>query len=192
VSLLVGKTGDKVVAEHGSTFTREDIAKTQAFLAGCVLLLFGLFRLDWVIEFIPHVAISAFVTGAAITITLSQAPTLLGITGINSKGPAYEVFINVCKGLPRISLDAAIGLSALLLLGLIKWICEYMAKRQPKRARMWNMLCSLRLTFTILLYTLISFLVHVGLSAETSKFRILGKLPSGKLSVESIMPVLAH
>ncbi|KAH7027265.1 sulfate permease [Microdochium trichocladiopsis] len=179
VSLLVGKTGDKVTAEHGDEFSREQIAKTQAFLAGCVLLLFGLFRLDWIIEFIPHVAISAFVTGAAITITLSQVPTLLGITGINSKGPAYEVFINVCKGLPRVHLDAAIGLSALILLSLIKWACEHMAKRQPKRARMWNMLCSLRLTFTILLYTLISFLVHIGLTAESSRFRILGTIPRG-------------
>ncbi|KXJ85931.1 sulfate transporter family-domain-containing protein [Microdochium bolleyi] len=179
VSLLVGKTGDKVIAEHGNEFSREQIAKTQAFLAGCVLLLFGLFRLDWIIEFIPHVAISAFVTGAAITITLSQAPTLLGITGINSKGPAYEVFINVCKGLPRVQLDAAIGVSALVLLGLIKWACEHMAKRQPYRARLWNMLCSLRLTFTILLYTLISFLVHIGLTAQTSRFRILGQLPVG-------------
>ncbi|KAJ1327418.1 SULFATE PERMEASE II [Microdochium nivale] len=179
VSLLVGKTGDKVVAEHGTEFSREQIAKTQAFLAGCVLLLFGLFRLDWIIEFIPHVAISAFVTGAAITITLSQAPSLLGITGINSKGPAYDVFINVCKGLPRVQLDAAIGVSALVLLSLIKWTCEHMAKRQPQRARLWNMLCSLRLTFTILLYTLISFLVHIGLTAETSRFRILGQLPVG-------------
>ncbi|RYP34409.1 hypothetical protein DL767_004278 [Monosporascus sp. MG133] len=128
VSLLVGKTGDRI-SEELPEFNREQIAKTHAFLAGCVLLVFGLLRLDWIIEFIPHVAIAAFVTGAAVTITLSQVPTLLGITGVDSKGPAYQVAIGVLKGLPRAKMDAAIGLTALLLLYSIKWFCERMAKR---------------------------------------------------------------
>ncbi|ORY66529.1 sulfate permease [Pseudomassariella vexata] len=178
VSLLVGKAGTRVRDQYPE-FTPEDIAKTHAFLAGCILLVFGLLRLDWIIELIPHVAIAAFVTGAAITITLSQTPALLGIEGINSKGPAYEVFINTCKGLGRTKLDAAVGLTGLLLLALIKWYCDFMAKRQPGRVRLWNMLCSLRLTFTILLYTLVSFLVHRNISLENQKFRILGQLPTG-------------
>lgn len=178
VSLLVGKTGSHVQDKHPQ-FTLEEIAKTHAFLAGCILLLFGLLRLDWIIEFIPHVAISAFVTGAALTISLSQLPSLLGIVGINSKGPAYEVFIDTVKGLGRTKLDAAVGLTALLLLSVIKWFCELMATRQPKKAKTWGIINSLRLTFTILLYTFISFLVHRNIPYEESKFKILGPLPTG-------------
>nr|XP_036588688.1 sulfate permease [Colletotrichum truncatum]KAF6800062.1 sulfate permease [Colletotrichum truncatum] len=179
VSLLVGKVSAKVLEEHPGEFAPEEISKTLAFLAGAVLLVFGLLRLDWIIEFIPHVAISAFVTGAAITITLSQVPSLLGIDGVNSKAAAYRVFIDTAQSLPRIKLDAAIGLTALVLLALIKWYCERMARTQPKRRRMWETLCSLRMTFTILLYTLVSFLVNRGLGAGEHKFRITGTLPKG-------------
>ncbi|KAF9881524.1 sulfate permease [Colletotrichum karsti] len=179
VSLLVGKVSAKVLEEHPGEFSAEEISKTLAFLAGAVLLVFGLLRLDWIVEFIPHVAISAFVTGAAITITLSQVPSLLGIDGVNSKAAAYQVFIDTARGLPRVKLDAAIGLTALVLLGLIKWYCERMARTQPKRKRMWEMFCSLRMTFTILLYTLISFLVNRGLADGEHKFRITGTLPRG-------------
>ncbi|RYO92135.1 hypothetical protein DL766_001862 [Monosporascus sp. MC13-8B] len=178
VSLLVGKTGDRVSAELPE-FNREQIAKTHAFLAGCVLLVFALLRLDWIIEFIPHVAIAAFVTSAAITITLSQVPTLLGIAGVNSKGPAYQVAIGVLKGLPRAKMDAAIGLTALLLLYSIKWFCEHMAKRKPLQSRLWTTLFSLRFTFTIVLYILISFLVNRNMPLEDAPFRILGNLPTG-------------
>ncbi|KAI1491593.1 sulfate permease [Biscogniauxia mediterranea] len=178
VSLLVGKTGDNVLQQHPE-FDRGEIVKTHAFLSGCFLLVFGLLRLDWIIEFIPHVAISAFVTGAAITISLSQLPTLLGIDGVNSRGPAYQVFIEVCQGLGRIKLDAAIGIPALLLLTFIKYSCEHMKKRQPCRSRLWTTLSSLRFTFTVLLFTLISFLVNRDTLSGPPKFRILGKLPVG-------------
>ncbi|GKT47495.1 sulfate permease 2 [Colletotrichum spaethianum] len=179
VSLLVGKISAKVLEEHPGEFQPEEISKTLAFLAGAILLAFGLLRLDWIIEFIPHVAISAFVTAAAITITLSQVPSLLGIDGVNSKGAAYRVFIDTAKGLPRVKLDAAIGLTALVSLAAIKWYCERMAKARPKHKRMWEMLCSLRMTFTVVLYTLISFLVNRGLAGEDHKFRITGTLPRG-------------
>ncbi|KAF6832248.1 sulfate permease 2 [Colletotrichum musicola] len=181
VSLLVGKVSARVLEEHPGEFAPEEISKTLAFLAGAVLLGFGLLRLDWIVEFIPHVAISAFVTAAAITITLSQVPSLLGIDGVNSKASAYRVFVDTARGLPRAKLDAAVGLTALLLLALIKWFCERMARGagKPQPKRMWEMMCSLRMTFTILLYTLISFLVNRGLEDGEYRFRITGTLPRG-------------
>lgn len=178
VSLLVGKTNDRVFEEHPE-FTREEITKAHAFLAGCIMLAFGLLRLDWLIEFIPHVAISSFITAAAVTITISQVPNLLGITGINTRGPAYEVAINCFEGLPRARLDAAIGLTSLLMLYLLKWFCEHMGRRQPHRAKLWSTLGALRFTVTIVLYILIAFLVNRGLPLEASKFRLLGHIPRG-------------
>ncbi|KAK8044822.1 sulfate permease [Apiospora rasikravindrae] len=194
VSLLVGKTVDEVLAarpdEH---YTREQVAKTHAFLAGCVLLVFGLLRLDWLIEFIPHVAIAAFVTGAAFIISLSQVPALLGIQAeVETKNAAYRVFIDSCRALPHTRLDAAIGISGLVLLGVIKWYCDRMARRDPKNARMWNMFCALRLSVTILLFTFVSFLVHRNVPFKDSKFQILGPLPRGfiRCGVPSFDPKL--
>ena len=175
---MVGKTNDQVFEQHPE-YTREEITKAHAFLAGCVLLAFGLLRLDWLVEFIPHVAIMAFVTAAAVTITLSQVPNLLGITGVNTRGPAYEVGINCLKGLPRARLDAAIGITSLLMMYLLRWFCERMGQRQPRRARLWSALGSLRFTFTILLYILISFLINRDLPLEESRFRLLGHIPRG-------------
>ncbi|KAK8018310.1 sulfate permease [Apiospora marii] len=181
VSLLVGKTVNEVLEQQPDQhYTREQVARTHAFLAGCVLLVFGLLRLDWLIEFIPHVAIAAFITGAAFTISLSQVPALLGVQAeVNSKNAPYRVFVDTCRALPHTNLDAAIGVSGLVLLALIKWYCNRMEKRDLKRVRMWNMFCSLRLSVTILLFTFVSFLVHRKVPFEDSKFRILGQLPRG-------------
>ncbi|KAK2055542.1 sulfate permease [Colletotrichum caudatum] len=179
ISLLVGKVTAKVLEEHPGEFRPEEVSKTLAFLSGAVLLALGLLRLDWVVEFIPHVAISAFVTAAAITITLGQVPSLLGIDGVNSKAAAYRVFVDTVRGLPRTRLDAAVGLTALALLAGVKWYCERMARAQPRRRRTWETLCSLRMTITVVLYTLVSFLVNRGLEGGDLRFRIAGALPRG-------------
>ncbi|KAI2769455.1 sulfate permease [Daldinia loculata] len=178
ISLLVGKTGTSVTDKHPN-FTREEVAKTHAFLAGCIFLILGLLQLGWIIELIPHVAISAFVTAAAITIALGQVPNLLGIRDINTKGPAYQVFIDICKGLSRAKLDAVVGLTALLLLMSIKWLFQYLAVRKPHREKMCNTLASLRLSFTVFLYILVSYLVNRNVPQEEFKFRILGHIQTG-------------
>jgi hypothetical protein len=46
-----------------------------------------------------------------------------------------HVGINTLKGLPRTKIDAALGLSTLILLYLIRGVCTYMAKKQPGRKR---------------------------------------------------------
>lgn len=57
-----------------------------------------------------------------------------------------------------------------------------MELRQPQHKRIWQLLSSLRLTFTILLYTLISWIVNRNAPAGRSKFRIVGHIDKGELS----------
>ena len=54
-------------------------------------------RLGWLIEFVPYISISAFVTSASLTIISTQLPTVLGITGINTRQSPYEVYISTFK-----------------------------------------------------------------------------------------------
>lgn len=149
-------------------------------LTGAVLLFFGLFRLGWIIEFIPYIPISAFVTGASITIMSTQIPTALGIRGINSREAPYKVLVNTFKALPETKLDAAIGITTIVMLFAIRDLCSYMERRHPHMKRTWGYVSSLRLTFAMLLFTLISFLVNRGLPYEEAKFRIVGHIDTGK------------
>ncbi|KAJ4368459.1 hypothetical protein N0V83_006816 [Neocucurbitaria cava] len=178
-SLLVGSVISKIEAEHPGVYRPEDIAHALSFLAGAVLFVFGILRLGWLIEFIPYIPISAFVTSASITIISTQLPTVLGITGLNTRESPYKVYVNTLKSLPRARLDAAIGITSIVLLWLIRDVCSKMELRQPHRKRMWTLISSLRLTFTILLYTFISWLVHRKVPAGHEKFRIVGHIEKG-------------
>jgi sodium-independent sulfate anion transporter 11 len=179
-SLLVGGVVSKIEAEHPGVYKPEHIAHTLSLLAGAVLFVFGILRLGWVIEFIPYVPISAFVTAASITIISTQLPTLLGIDNVNTRTSPYKVYVNTLKGLPRTQLDAAIGITCIVLLHLMRTACAKMELRQPMRKRMWSMISSLRLTFAILLYTFISYLVNRNVIQGGERFRIVGHIDKGK------------
>jgi sodium-independent sulfate anion transporter 11 len=160
-------------------YTAQEIAHSLSFLSGMILLFLGFFRLGWLIEFIPYPPISAFVTSASITIVSTQLPTCLGITGINTRESPYKVLINTMKNLPNAGLDAAIGITSIILLFAIQDVCAKLEVLKPRRKRMWSMISSLRLTFTVLLYTLISWLVHRNTPESSRKFRIVGKIEKG-------------
>jgi sodium-independent sulfate anion transporter 11 len=178
-SLLVGQVIASVEAAKPGVYPPQQIAHTLSFLSGMILLFLGFFRLGWLIEFIPYPPISAFVTSASITIVSTQIPTCLGITGINTRESPYKVLIDTFRHLPDASLDASIGITSIVLLFAIQNVCQKMEVGQPSRKRMWSMICSLRLTFTILLFTLISWLVHRNTPGDSTKFRIVGTIEKG-------------
>ncbi|OAA60825.1 sulfate permease 2 [Cordyceps fumosorosea ARSEF 2679] len=178
-SLLVGQVINRVKDSGGPGYKNEEIAHTLSLLCGIVLFFFGLLRLGWIIEFIPYIPINAFVTAASITIMSTQLPTTLGITGINNQEPPYRVIINTLKALPKAKLDSAIGLSSIALLFAIKGFCSHMESRQPTHKRAWSFASSLRLSFTMLLFTLISRLVHGQGEILEPKFRIVGNIERG-------------
>jgi sodium-independent sulfate anion transporter 11 len=57
--------------------------------------------------------------------------------------------------------------------------------RQPARKKMWSIMSSLRLTFAMLLYTLVSFLVNRNSKEAESKFRIVGHINQGTSTAQS-------
>jgi sodium-independent sulfate anion transporter 11 len=191
-SLLVGSVISKIEAEHPGVYKPEDIAHALSFLAGAVLFLLGILRLGWLIEFIPYVPISAFVTSASITIISTQIPTVLGITGINTREAPYKVYVNTLRSLPRTNLDAAIGITCIVMLHCIRSFCARMELRQPTKKRMWSCWSSLRLTFAILIYTLVSYLVNRKAPPGQEKFRVVGKIDKGELTQSPLRWNTAH
>ena len=178
-SLLVGQVVSHVQHAAPGEYTNAQIAHTLSLLAGCVMLFFGLLRLGWVVEFIPYIPISAFVTAASITIMATQVPACVGIPDINTRESPYKVIISTLKGLPNAHLDAAIGLTSIALLFAIRDACAYMERRQPARKRVWSFVSSLRLTFVMVLFTLVSFAVHNDGDLSHPKFRVVGQIDAG-------------
>jgi sodium-independent sulfate anion transporter 11 len=156
------------------------IASALAILAGSIVLFIGLIRCGWIVDLISLTALSAFMTGSALNIVVGQIPSMMGITGFSTRDAPYLVFIHTLQGLPRTTLDAAMGLSALTMLYLIRAGCSLAAKRWPKHQRLAFFLSTLRTVFVILLYTMISWLVNRGLPEDQVKFKILLDVPRGE------------
>ena len=76
-------------------------------------------------------------TGAALNIACGQVPGLMGISSklFDTRASTYLVIIHTLKYLGHTKLDAAMGLSALTMLYLIRFTCGYLAKRQPSPSK---------------------------------------------------------
>lgn len=153
------------------------VAHTLSILVGAVMLFIGLLRLGWIIEFVPYVVVSSFVTAASITIMSTQIATALGIKITTSNSPFFNL-LNTAKNLPNARVDAAIGIGSIVLLFAIRDFCTMMQKRQPTQKRTWSYISSLRLSFSMILFTLISYLVNRN-HVEHPKFQIVGYIESG-------------
>lgn len=155
------------------------IASALAVICGCIIVAIGLARMGWIVDLISLTAISAFMTGSAISIAAGQVPTMMGISGrLNTRDPTYLVIINTLRQLGHSSLDAAMGVTALAMLYIIRFGCQYAAKKFPKHKKTFFFLSTLRTVFVILLYTMISWLVNKDHRSKPL-FKILMEVPRG-------------
>ena len=172
--------GNVVIAakQRDSTIPGYVIASALAVIAGSIIIFIGLMRWGWIVEFISIPVISAFMTGSALNIAVGQVPTLMGITGFNTRAPTYKVFINILKHLGKTTPDAAMGLTALAMLYIIRSFANWMARRYPNQRKTWFFISTLRTVFVVLLYTMISWLVNRH-HRKKPKFKILKDVPRG-------------
>ncbi|KAG5980292.1 hypothetical protein E4U55_004176 [Claviceps digitariae] len=154
------------------------IASALSIIAGCIVLAIGLLRCGWIVDLISITSLSAFMTGSAITIAASQLPSLMGLTGFSNRDPAYMVVINTLKHLPETRLDAALGLTALFLLYLIRYVLTSAAERYDAHKRIIFFMNTMRTVFVILLYTVISWLANMH-RKQDPLFRVIGTIPNG-------------
>ncbi|KAI9885204.1 MAG: nuclear mRNA export, poly(A)+RNA binding protein [Watsoniomyces obsoletus] len=176
-STMVGNIVIKA-REREPDIAAELVASAVAVMAGCIIASIGLIRCGWIVEFISLTAMSAFMTGSALNIAVGQVPGLMGITGFSTREATYKVVINTLKNLGRTKIDAAMGLTALTMLYLIRYGCTYASRRMPARSKIFFFLATLRTAFVILLYTMISWLVNRNRRGKPL-VRILGNVPRG-------------
>lgn len=178
MSTLTGSIILDVQAKHPE-IAAPVIASALAVISGAIITFVGLIRWGWIVDFIPLTAISAYMTGSAINIAAGQVPTMLGESAkFDTRGATYMVIINTLKYLPTTQIDAAMGLTALLMLYLIRGTCNYGAKRYPHKAKLFFFISTLRTVFVILFYTMISAAVNLH-RKEKPLFKLLGHVPRG-------------
>ena len=178
LSTVVGNVVNTVGAEMPD-LPAHYIASALSLVAGSIVLFIGLIRCGWIVDFISITSLSAFMTGSAIQIGVSQFPALLGVKGFSNRDAPYLVFINTLKALPEIKLDAAVGLTGLFFLYLIRYVLTRAADKYPHRKRILFFINTMRTVFVILLYTMISWIVNRN-QRSTPMFSILGVIPKGK------------
>ncbi|TLD39523.1 sulfate permease-like protein [Venturia nashicola] len=178
VSMVTGAVLTEAQEALPKEYERYVVASALALLSGCLVTLVGLLRLGWLVDFIALPAVSGFITGSGITISLGQVPTLLGMKGVASGDAAYLMFIHIFTHMRTVRLDALTGISALVGLYAIKFTCEWACKKWPARSKLFFFMSCLRTVFILLLFTLISFLVNRQ-HRQKPKFSLIGFVPSG-------------
>lgn len=181
MSTLVGTMISQVQGQFPDVHPA-DIAGSIAIICGAIVTFMGLFGLGFIVDFIPLPAISAFMTGSALNICSGQVSTMLGETAkIDTKGPTYMIIIDTLKYLPTSSIDAAVGVTAMAMLYIIRYACNYAAKVQPHRAKIFFFMSTLRTVFVILFYTMIGAAVNLH-RKDNPMFSLLGHVPRGRSS----------
>ncbi|KAI1416179.1 sulfate permease [Hypoxylon sp. FL1857] len=158
------------------------VASALSVIVGGIVCFLGLARLGWIVDFIPLPSIAAFMTGSGINIAVGQIPTMMGMNSkkkrFSTRDATYLVIINTLKNLKYTTIDAAMGLTALLMLYIIRGTCTYLAKKYPHREKTLFFISTLRTAFVILLYVAISAGVNLH-RRDDPLFSVLGEVPRG-------------
>lgn len=156
------------------------VASALAIVAGGIIAALGFLRLGFIVDFIPLPAITAFMTGSALNIISGQVSKLLGETAdFSTYDATYKTIIWTLQYLPTSTIDASLGLTALFMLYLIRWGCNFGARKHPNRAKLFFFLSTLRTVFVILFYIMVSAAVNVHRKSNPM-FSVIGTVPRGE------------
>ncbi|KAJ9600805.1 hypothetical protein L9F63_001017, partial [Diploptera punctata] len=112
------------VVESGSP----DLAVLLCFLAGCIIVLVGMLRLGFLVEFISVPVTAGFISAAAITIASSQVKSLLGIGGQGNE--FIESWENIFKNIGNTEVgDLVLGLCTIVVLLIGQKLKDYDGSR---------------------------------------------------------------
>ncbi|WP_090224469.1 SulP family inorganic anion transporter [Lutibacter maritimus] len=116
---LIVASGVATLAEVGTEHFIE-FAILLAFIMGVLQVLFGMFKLGFLVNFLSRPVISGFTSAAALIIALSQLKNLLGVN-LQKGNKIHELLIEVYKHISEINwVTFAIGIISILILVFFK------------------------------------------------------------------------
>lgn len=108
------------VAGLGSVSAMVAAAAVLALMVGVILLLLGLLRVGFLVNFLSHPVLSGFTTAAAIVIAISQLKHLTGLD-VPRGLPVHETVVAIVGGLDHANMAALVlGLGSIALLLFFK------------------------------------------------------------------------
>jgi solute carrier family 26 (sodium-independent sulfate anion transporter), member 11 len=151
-------TGEIVIDLLSQGYSEIAIATAAAFWVGIYSLVLGVFRLGFLLDFMPLPVLSGYVSGAAITIILQQLKALFGETSTGSSSAGYIRYF--FRELPSTNWRAfLVGLSGIVLLVLM----QELGRRLGKRYRAMWYLSIARNALALIIFTLIGWGVNKDL-----------------------------
>ncbi len=157
MSLLVLTTLTPM-AEPGTRLYVE-MAILLAHLVGLIYLLVGVFKLGQVMSFISHSAVKGFTAAAALIITATQLPHLLGLT-VGRHEYIFTMLLEILRGLTSIHVATAV-------IGVASFVIIYGLKRMNPKVPAG--LIALALTGSVVYF----------FSLHESGVVVIGQIPSG-------------
>ncbi|KAI9290643.1 sulfate permease, partial [Neoconidiobolus thromboides FSU 785] len=173
LSLLIGSSINRITKES-SEFSAIDIAVALTFLSSIVTALLGILRLGIILDLIPNPVIMGFTSGAALTIILTQVPTLLGIPNVFSSDPTITVIYNLFSNIPKLNwIDLVFGISSFIFIYGLNFISKKMSSKYP----IMRFLKVASNGLAVLIFTIISFVIYKA--QPTFNLKIVKTVPQG-------------
>ncbi|MDP3312063.1 SulP family inorganic anion transporter [Lutibacter sp.] len=155
---LIVASGVATLAEIGTDKFIE-FAILLSFIMGVLQILFGVFKLGFLVNFLSRPVISGFTSAAALIIALSQLKNLLGIN-IQRNNEMHKLVIDVFQHIKEINyLTLTIGVVSILILVFFK----HLTKKIP----------------AALVVVIFGILVVRAFNLEQLGVKIIGNVPSG-------------
>lgn len=158
IGLLTSEQVEHFSPEDGSgEYTPTQVASAMALWMGIFGMILGFLNLGFLLDFISLPILNGFITAVAITIILSQMPSLLGepAGGSSTAEKIHDVFSN----LPSANGYAcAVGFTGLLFLTVI----EKCGKRWSEKNKVIWFITITRAFLCLVIYTAVSYAVNKG------------------------------
>ena len=172
VAITAIMTASALTGYAAGSLQYNSLAIILAFMVGGILLIAGMIRLGWIMQFVSRGVASGFISGAAVLIIFSQIKHIIGVP-LNADS-LIDLFLSVYTSTQPIHLPTALlGVSATLLLIISRYGEAMIWGWLPTQWRSFG-----NRFFVILIVALSIWLSH-RMGFEQMQIRLLQPLPTG-------------
>ncbi|XP_063704047.1 sodium-independent sulfate anion transporter isoform X2 [Culicoides brevitarsis] len=152
-----------------------------AFIAGCIELLLGIFKMGFIVDLIPIPVTNAFTSATSLVIIASQ---LKNVTGLKIMGTNFSTYIyGFFENITEIKLgDCVLGLCCCTALLLLRKLQDVpISNGNPHKATIKKILWYITISRNALVVAVTSIVAYIWSNggAESLPFKLSGKVKSG-------------
>lgn len=159
-------------------------AALMALLSGVILIVMGLLKSGFIMNFVSRSVVGAYITGAALLIMISQLKHILGVEAGGTT--AYAMIKSLVPGLSNVNVMAIlVGLACITLFWFSRNYLAYGLVKSGMRSKRAKMIARM---FPILVIASSILVSHIGRLADNYDLNVVGIIPSGLPRISIPMP----